>query len=676
MVQERVNRRGRSLERTFILLIGALMGFLFFNLHNVHKKDFEDVPRRLAAGTMINLNDENPGQSMKLLLQRDFYFEDKRDIDLISSVITQRLNTNEEPIDNIGELNKRKYDLEAGKAETSGGDSYRKRVALSRALLGFSDEDSLRFIQEKSAPPPLPAVNDLGLGKNSISGNVSTGGGTAVPNVLVRLRMILPQDSLYSDEVVEVDNTITEATPSSRKVYVTNGAKRKQLQTLIAYARTDASGTFKFSNLPSEKAYELIPLQPGYQFGASKGIQRLTENITFSFYQSPHTIKLLSTKDFNNLKKEKALIVRMPGEFEKWYWIIVAGYFSCFLLLHLLLSFRFPQADQLIVPIVMLLTGISLITLLSLQDPLRDRFLAQSTLYYFVLGMVGMILLLFFNLRRFTTDSWFYRMVLLRDKSSAAKGWQWGLLAIGLLLLTILFGTGPEGSGVKVNLFGFQPSEIVKYLIIFFLAGFFASNEKFIAEYRSWQKRWSFFSFALIAIVTTILFFLILGDLGPAIVCCFSFIILFSFSRGDFTFMAGAVLVYSLSVWLIKNVWIATAVTAALLTIATFFWRKQLSESAIMALVVIAGFLLLDQIPFLDRLFPGPIGRLVDRKAIWQNPWDNEVFGGDHVANSIWAMSSGGVTGQGVGEGFAKTIPEAHTDMILPSFGEEFGWTG
>lgn len=95
-----------------------------------------------------------------------------------------------------------------------------------------------------------------------------------------------------------------------------------------------------------------------------------------------------------------------------------------------------------------------------------------------------------------------------------------------------------------------------------------------------------------------------------------------------------------------------------------------------MALVVIAGFLLLDQIPHLDTIFPGPVHRLTDRKAIWQNAWNNEVFGGDQVANGIWAMASGGVTGQGAGEGFAKTIPEAHTDMILPSIGEEFGWTG
>ncbi len=62
--------------------------------------------------------------------------------------------------------------------------------------------------------------------------------------------------------------------------------------------------------------------------------------------------------------------------------------------------------------------------------------------------------------------------------------------------------------------------------------------------------------------------------------------------------------------------------------------------------------------------------------AIWQDAWNNEVFGGDQVANGLWAMSTGGPAGQGVGEGFAKTIPEAHTDMILPSIGEEFGLTG
>jgi len=51
------------------------------------------------------------------------------------------------------------------------------------------------------------------------------------------------------------------------------------------------------------------------------------------------------------------------------------------------------------------LTGLSLLTLFSLQDPLRDRFLARSTMWYLVSGFAGIFLLLLFDLRRFTTDS-------------------------------------------------------------------------------------------------------------------------------------------------------------------------------------------------------------------------------------------------------------------------------
>ncbi|MCW3110192.1 MAG: cell cycle protein, partial [Segetibacter sp.] len=354
----------------------------------------------------------------------------------------------------------------------------------------------------------------------------------------------------------------------------------------------------------------------------------------------------------------------------------VVCFIASFWLLHLLLTVRFPQADQLILPVIMILTWLSFITLFSLQDPLRDRFFAKSTLFYFEGGILGIIVLMLFNLRYFTTDSLLYRLFIFKRNRKAANGWPWALAAMGLLVLTILFGTGPEGSGVKVNLLGFQPSEIVKYLVIIFLAGFFAVNEKFISEYTSLNKRFYFFFFALFAILATIFLFLILGDLGPAMVCCFTFIILFSFSRGDFANMVGAIVLYVLSLWVFKNVWIATAITAGALILYMVFKRKQLSESAIMALVVIAGFLLLDQIPYLDKLIPGPVHRLTDRKAIWQDAWNNEVFGGDQVANGIWAMSGGGVTGQGAGEGFAKTIPEAHTDMILPSMGEEFGWAG
>ena len=672
------NRRpgSRNIERIFLLLITIVMGMLFFKLFTVLKRDFADVPTRLRNGTIMNLNDDKPGERIKVLLSKGFYFHDKADINLVSSAVAAGRNKTEGTIDNIGELNKSKYNVSTDEAYLHGGEEFKKRVRVERSLIGFTDEDSLFYEKERRKPAPLLSVNNIAMGRGVISGAVFNAAEAPVPGVLVRLRLILPQDSLYTETVDDVDRKITVTSKGVRKVYALDSLNNRQLQSLSAYARTDNNGKFSFSELPQNNSFAVLPLQPGYEFGRSQGVLKLENNAAFTFYQSPNTIKLFSTRDFNTLKKEKSFIVRTPEEAIKWFWIIAVSFVASFWLLHLLLSIRFAHADQLILPVIMVLTGLSFLTLFSLQDPLRDRFFAKSTLTYFGCGVIGIIILMLFNLRKFTADSPLYRLFILKNVRRAANGWPWALIAMGLLVLTIVFGTGPEGSGVKVNLLGFQPSEIVKFLVIIFLAGFFAANEKYISEYTSWHKRFSFFFFALFAIVSTILLFLILGDLGPAMVCCFTFIILFSFSRGDFANMVGAIVIYVLSLWILKNVWIATGITAGCLLIYMLFQKKQLSESSIMALVLIAGFLLLDQIPYLDKIIPGPVHRLTDRKAIWQDSWNNEVFGGDQVANGIWAMASGGVTGQGVGEGFAKTIPEAHTDMILPSMGEEFGWAG
>jgi len=665
----------RNTERIFLLLISAVMAVLFYKMYLVLNTDFTDVSSRLTNGTMINLNDPHPAQNMRTLLQKGRYFRDEKDIDLISAAFEKARLADSANINNIGDLNKRQYSINATGALLSGGESFRKRIKAERIALGFTDNDSIVFALQKKNSAAIPSANDLQMGMHSISGLIKAAG-VPVSNVIVRVQLILPQDSLYSNNVEEIENRIEENSIIVKKIYALDSLQNSQLQSLTAYAQTDAQGNFYFKNLPDNKTYEVLPLQTDFTFGRSQGVEKLDQDANFNFYRSSHQLKLFSTKDFSSLKKEKAFIVRTPADVMQWFWIIVAGFFTGFIMLHIIMSIWFKNADQLILPVVMIITGLSFITLLSLQDPLRDWFLARNTFSYFIAGITGMILLLFFDLKRFTTDSNLYRLFVFNKMKLASNGWPWAIIATSLLALTILFGTGPEGSGVKVNLFGFQPSEIVKFVILIFLAGFFATNEKFISSYNTWTKRGNFFVFALIAILATIFLFLILGDLGPAMVCCFTFIILFSFSRGDFMHMATAVVFYVLAVWLMKDVFTASIVTAIFFIVYSLLVVRKLSESSVMALIVIAAFLLLDKAPLIAQYFPGPMQRLIDRKAIWQDPWNNEVFGGDQVANGIWAMSSGGITGQGAGEGFAKTIPEAHTDMILPSMGEEFGLAG
>lgn len=665
----------RKLERLALVLVSVIMGLLFWKMFTVLQRDFTEVNTRLSNGTMVNLNTNSDAATIKNLLKKGLYFEDQKDINFIAATIKSAKDPSV-VMDNAGELNKQQFFVQADEAFTKGGKIFKNRVALSRNLLGFSEADSISYDGEKIHPLAVPSKNNVALGAGTISGSIKNLEGQPVQGALVRIKLLVSQDSVNATEEEGDENTIINFKDGLRKVYTLDSSGLPQLLSFYAYARTDATGNYSFAGLPEGKAYELNPLQPGYEFGKTKGTEKLKGNLSFNFIQQPHLLKLFSAKDFSTLKKEKAFIVRSPAEVTEWYWTIVAVFFFSFLLLHIVFTIRSAGTDQLLLPVIMILTGLSFITLFSLQDPLRDRFLAKSTFTYFCIGIVSILVLQFVNLKKFTTDSGLFRLVIFKNNPNASNGWPWAVGAIGLLLLTILFGTGPQGSGVKVNLFGFQPSEIVKYLVIIFLAGFFAKNENFISQYPSWNKRLYFFVFALVAILTTILMFLLLGDLGPAIVCCFTFILLFSFCRGDFMEVVGGLVLYALSVWFIKSVWIATGVAVAVLLLFMIITKRKLSESATMALVVVSSFLLLDKIQVLAKLIPGPMQRLVDRKAIWSDPWNNQVFGGDQVANGIWAISTGGVTGQGAGEGFGKTIPEAHTDMILPAMGEEFGWAG
>ena len=188
----------------------------------------------------------------------------------------------------------------------------------------------------------------MDLGKYNISGTIKNQDGQPASGVLVRLKLLVPQDSSAASDQDEDEKNIIQFKNGIRKIFIPDSAKSLQLLSFNAYARTDASGKFIFSGLPENKSYEIIPLQPGYEFGRSQGIEKLQSDATFNFVGSPHMIRLFSAKDFNTFKKEKAFIVRTPEEVTQWFRIIVITFFSSFLLLHLIFSIRSPATDQLL----------------------------------------------------------------------------------------------------------------------------------------------------------------------------------------------------------------------------------------------------------------------------------------------------------------------------------------
>jgi cell division protein FtsW (lipid II flippase) len=52
---------------------------------------------------------------------------------------------------------------------------------------------------------------------------------------------------------------------------------------------------------------------------------------------------------------------------------------------------------------------------------------------------------------------------------------------------------------------------------------------------------------------------------------------------------------------------------------------------------------------------------------MWLSPWDNDVHGGNQLAHSLWAFSTGGAFGSGPGWGDPAMIPAGNTDLVLPA---------
>ncbi len=64
------------------------------------------------------------------------------------------------------------------------------------------------------------------------------------------------------------------------------------------------------------------------------------------------------------------------------------------------------------------------------------------------------------------------------------------------------------------------------------------------------------------------------------------------------------------------------------------------------------------------------------RVASWLDPWSDPNGTGFQILQSLFSISDGGLTGAGLGGGFAQAIPEVETDFIFSAVASELGLLG
>lgn len=332
---------------------------------------------------------------------------------------------------------------------------------------------------------------------------------------------------------------------------------------------------------------------------------------------APNSIAL-----FPVAKVKPFIVVRTPQEFMRTYITWGIAYIVAFWVVHILWRLRRFRGDPTILPAIHLLSGIGFILMVSLRDPLRDTLEFHKFAWGNILGCAILLLPLLRAFQYRVFARWIYTPL---------------FVAVGLFLALVVMGSGPTGSDAKVNLGPFQPVEVIKVLIVLFLAGYFAANwerlrdlhqKAFIpAAIRSLRlPRIEHTLPVMLGVSVGLFLFFVLKDMGPALVMGFVFMIMFAVAR----------------------------------------------NKAVLPLLGIAALV----VGVMIGVHFGAPHTVVERVDMWLSPWNNDIHGGDQLAHSLWAFATGGPVGSGPGWGDPSLIPAGHTDLVLASIAEEWGLPG
>jgi len=272
-----------------------------------------------------------------------------------------------------------------------------------------------------------------------------------------------------------------------------------------------------------------------------------------------------------------------------------------------------PQRDPFFLPLIALLTGWGLV----LIDRLAANFLARQVIWL-VLGTAVLL-----------------TIAILPRNLRLLRRYRYTWLTGGLLLLaaTLLFGVNPSGYGaalwLPVPLIGqvyFQPSELLKLLLIVFLASYFDEREALLSTSR--QQGWTG----------------ILSYLAPLLLMWGFCMVLLVWQRD-----LGAATLFFI-------------VFLALLYMATGDGRFVLAGGGLLLLAGVFAYFAFDLVAL--------------RIDAWWNPWPDADDRAFQIVQSLYALAAGGVLGQGVGQGFPVYIPVVHSDFVFAAIAEEWGLVG
>jgi cell division protein FtsW (lipid II flippase) len=304
--------------------------------------------------------------------------------------------------------------------------------------------------------------------------------------------------------------------------------------------------------------------------------------------------------------------------FEPGPWPQALGVIGVFLVMHLALRLRAPQADPYLLPVIGVLVAIGLVQL----DRI-DPDLAADQAGWVAAGGVVFVGVLFLLPDHRVLERYRYLI---------------GLTAVGLLVITMIFGTTINGAKLWINVGGGQTvqlGELSKVLLVIFLAGYLRDKREILAIP---TRRVMGIPVPALAALGPVLVFLaaclglvvVLNDFGTALLFLGIFLAMIYLATGRAAYTLFGIVVFAIG---------SVAVYAV-------------------------------------------VPRIQDRVDNWLHPFADEQGQGFQLVQSLYALAEGGVLGPGLGNGFlirddgSYTVPVLPTDFIFTAVATELGYVG
>ncbi len=303
-------------------------------------------------------------------------------------------------------------------------------------------------------------------------------------------------------------------------------------------------------------------------------------------------------------------------------------YLGALLVVHVAFVLAGRRTDQILLPAVAMLGGIGLLLMQRLPQDLVTQSLGSVELRLGQLQLLWLIISL--------TVVSLLALLVRSDHWLRAYKYTWAAAGITLLAMTFVFGTDVNGERLTLTIgpVSGQPSELLKVILVVFLAAYLSENRSLLAEEstRIGPLRLPPIPYlapmvAMWAIALGVV--VVQGDLGAALLFFAVFLALLFVATGRLSFVVGG-----------------------------------------MVLFLVGSFVLY-------QLF----GHVQQRVDNWLDPFRDPLGSGFQTVQALYAFARGGLLGVGLGAGLPTIgghlpVPAVHTDYPLAALGEELGLMG